>query len=50
MCSFQWKAIVAGALLLVAVIAPDEGFAQTKEMPGQNGGSRLWACLALAST
>ena len=30
MCSFGWKAILAGALFLVAVIGPDRGCAQSK--------------------
>jgi hypothetical protein len=30
MCSFGWKAILAGALVLVAVIGPDRGRAQSK--------------------
>jgi hypothetical protein len=30
MCRFRWKAILAGALVLVAVIGPDRGRPQSK--------------------
>jgi hypothetical protein len=30
MCRFGWKAILAGALVLVGVIGPDRGRAQSK--------------------
>jgi hypothetical protein len=33
MCRFRWEAILAGALVLVAVIGPDRGRAQSKIAP-----------------
>ena len=35
MCSFGWKAILAGALVLVAVIGPDRGLAQSNVSPAE---------------
>jgi hypothetical protein len=35
MCSFGWQITLAGALVLVAVIAPDRGLAQSNVSPSE---------------
>ena len=35
MCSFGWKATLAGALVLVAVVGPDRELAQSKVSPAE---------------